>query len=101
MLVILSQTPHLLVEMVRLIYFLTLVTFVCFHFIRAEKNSLEVEASENEVVIWPGNDQIKDSLHQRFARQATTKKVTTKKGTTKKGTTKKGTTKKANLVAVI
>lgn len=76
--------------MVRLIYLVTLATLVCFHFIRAENNSVEVKASENEVVIEPVNDQLEDS-HQRFARQATTKRVTTKKGSTKK----------ANIVAVI
>lgn len=77
--------------MVRLIYIVTLATIVCFHYIRAENNSVVVKAPENEVVIEPGNDQIEDSVHQRFARQATTKRVTTKKGSTKK----------ANIVAVI
>lgn len=91
MLVTLSQNPHLLVKMVRLIYLVTLTTFACFHFIRAENNSVEVKAPDNEVVIWPGNDQIEYNPHNRFARQATTKRVTTKKGTTKK----------ANMVAVI
>lgn len=77
--------------MVRLFYLVTLATLVCFHFIRAENNSVEVKAPENKVVILSGNDQLEDSVHQRFARQATTKRVTTKKGSTKK----------ANIVAVI